>query len=138
MLELKTTKNDYYWTPSFSSDNGYKLYSKRDTNFCFVKNYNPVISKTWLMNTDLQQVYNYHRTLSYMTVYFSKSQNSTSEAMKQIVQNIKQNLLTKAMKKTSMLSSVQDKYHYRRLIYLCLPELWLAALSLSCYCGGFM
>ena len=34
-----------------------------------------------------------------MTVYFSKSQNSTSEAMKQIVQNIKQNLLTKAMKK---------------------------------------
>ena len=138
MLELKTTKNDYYWAPSTSGDNGYKLYSKRDTNFCFIKNYNPVISKTWLMNIDLQQVYNYHRTLSYMTVYFSKSQNSTSEAMKQIVQNIKQNLLTKAMKKTSMLSSVQDKYQYRRLIYLCLPELWLAALSLSCYCGGFM
>ena len=82
-----------------SSDNGYKLYSKRDTNFCFVKNYNPVILKTWLMNIDLQPVYNYHRTLSYMTVYFSKSENSKSEAMKQIVQNIKQNLLTKEAKK---------------------------------------
>ena len=74
-----------------------------------------------------------------MTVYFSKSENSKSEAMKQIVQNIKQNLLTKeAKKKPSMLSSVQDKYQYRRLIYLCLPELWLAALSLFCYGGAFM
>lgn len=122
-----------------SSDNGYKSYSKRDTNFCFVKNYNSVILKTWLMNIDLQPVYNYHRTLSYMTVYFSKSENSKSEAMKQIVQNIKQNLLTKeAIKKPNMLSSVQDKYQYRRLINLCLPELWLAALSLFCYGGAFM
>ena len=52
-----------------------------------------------------------------MTAYFFKSENSTSEAMKQIVQGIKhQNLPTReAMKKTSLTSSVEGKYQYRRL-----------------------
>ena len=62
-----------------------------------------------------------------MTAYFLKSENSTSVAMKEVVQEIKlQNLSARvAIKKLadsficSRLMSVQEA------VYLCLPELWL-------------
>ena len=52
-------------------------------------------------NIDLQSVYNYYKAVSYMTEHFSKSENPTSEAMKQVVQEIElKNLSARlAMKK---------------------------------------
>ena len=44
---------------------------------------------------------NYYKPFSYMTAYFSKSENSTSEAVKQVVREIKQQNISvkQAMKK---------------------------------------
>ena len=59
--------------------------------------------KAWQANIDLQPVYNYYKEISYMTPYFSKSENETSEALKQAVNGIRnQNLKTKeSMRKIS-------------------------------------
>ena len=56
LLELQLTKKEYYWPLSISSDNDFKLHLKRDTNSCFINNYNPVLLKAWQANIDLQQV----------------------------------------------------------------------------------
>ena len=56
LLELQLTKKEYYWALSISSDNDFKLHLKRDTNSCFINNYNPVLLKAWQANIDLQQV----------------------------------------------------------------------------------
>ena len=53
LLELQLTKKEYYWALSISSDNDFKLHLKRDTNSCFINNYNPVLLKAWQANIDL-------------------------------------------------------------------------------------
>ena len=56
LLELQLTKKEYYWTLSISSENDFQLHLKRDTNSCFINNYNPVLLKAWQANIDLQPV----------------------------------------------------------------------------------
>ena len=73
LLELQLTKKEYYWALSISSQNDFRLHLKRDTNSCFINNYNPVLLNAWQANVDLQPVYNYYMAVSYMTAYFSKS-----------------------------------------------------------------
>ena len=52
--------------------------------------------KAWQANLDLQPVHNYYKALSYMASYFSKSESQSSEALKQVVKEIKeQNLKAK-------------------------------------------
>ena len=105
----------------------FKLHLKRKTYSCFINNYNPGLLKARQAKTGLQPVYNYYKAVSHMTAYFLKSENSTSVAMKEVVQEIKlQNLSARvAIKKLadsficSRLMSVQEA------VYLCLPELWL-------------
>ena len=93
LLELHLTKKEYYQALSISIGNDFKLHLKRDTNSCFINTHNPVLLKAWKANIDLQPVYNYYKAVSYITAYFSKSENSTSEVMKQVVQEVKlQNL----------------------------------------------
>ena len=62
-----------------------------------------------------------------MTAYFSKSEKSTSEAMKHVVQEIKlQNLSARvAMKKLAYLFICSRQMSVQEAVYLCLPELWL-------------
>ena len=89
LLELQLKKKEYYWALSISSENNFKLHLKRSTNSCFINNYNPVLLKLWQADINLQAVYNYYKAVYYMTAYFSKSENSTSEAMEQAIQEIK-------------------------------------------------
>ena len=63
-----------------------------------------MLLKAWQANIDLQPVYNY-----YMTAYLSKSENSASEAMKQVI----------GLFICSRQVSVEEA------VCLCLPELWL-------------
>ena len=60
-----------------------------------------------------------------MTTYFSKSENSTSEAMKQAVQEIKlANLSARvAMKELAYSFICSRQMSVQDAIYLCLPEL---------------
>ena len=89
MLELQPAKREYCWALCISSDNNFKLHLKKDTNSCFVNNYNPALLKAWQANIDLQSVYIYYKAVSWMTACFSKSENSTSEEMKEAVQETK-------------------------------------------------
>ena len=89
LLGLQLTKKEYYWALSISSENDFKLHLKRDTNSCFINNYNPVLLKAWQANIDLQSIFNYYKAVPYLTAYFSKSENSSSEAIKQAVQKTK-------------------------------------------------
>ena len=90
-----------------------------------MSNYNPVLLKAWQANIDLQPVYNYYKAVSYMTTYFSKSENSTSEAMEQAVQEIKlANLSARvAMKELAYSLICSRQMSVQDSIYLCLPEL---------------
>ena len=127
LLELQLTKKEYYWALSVPSENDFKLHLKRDTNSCFINNYNLVLLKAWQANIDLQSVYNCYKAVSYITAHFSKSENSTSETMKQAVQEIKiQNLSARvAMKRLAYLFICSRQTSVQETVYLCLPELWL-------------
>ena len=46
--------------------------------------------KAWQANMDLQAVHNYYKAISYMAAYFSKSENETSQALKETVKEIKE------------------------------------------------
>ena len=120
-------KKEYYWALSISSENDFKLHLKRDTNSCFINNYNTVLLTAWQANIDLQPVYNYYKAVSYMTAYFSKSENSTSEAMKQAVQEIELlNLSVRvAIKKLAYSFICSRQMSVQEAVYLCLPKLWL-------------
>ena len=87
-----------------------------------MSNYNPVLLKAWQVNIDLQPVYNHYKAVSYMT---TKSENSTSEAMKQAVQKIKlANLSARvAMKELAYSLICSRQMSVQDSIYLCLPEL---------------
>ena len=98
----------------------FKLHLKRDTYSCFINNYNPELLKAWQAKTGLQPVYNYYKAVSYMAAYFLKSENSTSVAMKQVVQEIKlQNLSArvaiKKLKNWLIHLFVPDKCQFRKL-----------------------
>ena len=80
LLELQITKIEYYWELSITSENDFQFHLKKDTNYCFINNYNLVLFKEWQASTDFQTVYKYFKTVSYMAAYFSKSENPTSEA----------------------------------------------------------
>ena len=73
LLELQLAKKEYYWALSISSDKAFKLHLKRDTNSCFINN--SVLLKAWQAYIDLQPVSNDYKAVSYMTAYFSKSEN---------------------------------------------------------------
>ena len=47
-----------------------------------------MLLKAWQVNIDLQPDYNYYNAVSYTAAYIRKSENSTSEAIKQAVQEI--------------------------------------------------
>ena len=93
LLELQLKKKEYFQALSIAIENEFKLHLKRDTNSWFINTYNPVLLKAWKANIDLQPVYSYYKAVSFITAYFSKSENTTLEAIKQADQEIKlQNL----------------------------------------------
>ena len=86
-----------------------------------------MLLKAWQANMDLEPVYNYYKAISYMTAYFSNSGSETSEALKQVVNEMRnQNLKTKeAMQKLSQEFISARQLSVQEAVYLCLPELWL-------------
>ena len=88
LVQLQLKKKKYYLALSISSENYFTFHLKRDTNSCFINNYNLVLLKAWQVNIDLQPDYNYYKAVSNTAAYFRKSENSTSEAIKQAVQEI--------------------------------------------------
>ena len=118
-------EENYYWALSISTDSYYQIHFKREADSCFVNNYSPVLLKAWQANIDLQPVFSYYERISYMTAWFSKSESETSEALKQAVNDIRnQNLKTKeTMKKLSQAFFSARQLSVPEAVYLCRPEL---------------
>ena len=81
----------------------------------------------WQANIDIQPVFNHYKAVTYMCAYFSKSEDETSEAMKQAEKealntnktNIEQMRSISRAYQTNRECSVQEA------VYLVMPELWL-------------
>ena len=71
---LNIAKVDYHDALSISPTSDYEIHLKRPPNSCFINSYNPIMLKAWRANMDLQQVLNYYKAVSYMSAYFSKSE----------------------------------------------------------------
>ena len=56
LSKLKISEENYYWALSISTDSHDQVHLKSRTDSCFVNNYNPVLSKAWEANMDLQPV----------------------------------------------------------------------------------
>ena len=127
LSKLQILEENYYWALSISTDSHYQIHLKRETDSCFVNDYNRVLLKAWQANMDLEPVYNYYKAISYMTAYFSNSGSETSEALKQVVNEMRnQNLKTKeAMRKLSQEFVSARQLSVQEAVYLCPPELWL-------------
>ena len=67
LSKLQISGKNYYCALSISTGSHYQIQLKRGTDPCFVDNYNPVLLKAWQANMDLQPVYNYYKTISYLT-----------------------------------------------------------------------
>ena len=81
--ELELTESEYYEALSISSDKDFQIHFKRPPNSCFINNYFDEVLLAWNANLDIQPVINHYKAVTYMCAYFSKSENETSEAMKQ-------------------------------------------------------
>ena len=97
---------------------------QRETNSCFINNYNPALSKVCQTNIDLRSVYNYYKAVSYTTVYFSNSENFAWERTKQGVQEMKHRnpSVREAMKKLTYSFICSRQMSVKEAVYLCSPN----------------
>ena len=56
---------------------------KSQPNSCFVNNYFDFGLKAWQANMDIQAVFNEYKAVTYMSRYFSKTEDQCSQTMKQ-------------------------------------------------------
>ena len=83
LMELNITEEEYYNALSISSNSDFQNHIKREPNACFINNFFVEGLQAWKANTDIQPVVNHYKAVTYMCAYFSKSEERTSEAMKQ-------------------------------------------------------
>ena len=83
LMELNITEEEYYNALSISSDSDFQIHIKREPNACFISNFFIEKLQAWKANIDIQPVVNHYKAVTYMYAYFSKSEDETSEAMKQ-------------------------------------------------------
>ena len=83
LQELQILEDQYYKASSISSDSAFQIHFKRDPKSCFISNYFKDGLMAWEVNLDIQPVLDYYKAVSYMCAYLSKSEDESSEAMKQ-------------------------------------------------------
>ena len=121
------SEDDYYKAFSISDDSDFQIHLRRPPNSCFVNNYFDEGLMAWKANIDMQPVFNHYKAVTYMCAYFSKSEDETSEAMKQAAReafksnktNIEQMISVARAYATKRECSVQET------VYILMPELWL-------------
>ena len=105
----------------------FEIHLRRTPNSCFINNYNPVMLKAWRANMDLQPVFNYYKAVSYMSVYFSRSESETLLALLQACNEVRSmNLHARvAVQKLASSYSSSKQVSLQESVYYSLPELWL-------------
>jgi len=95
LLSLNITLEEYENALSISTDpNDYQIHLKRNLSSCFVNNYFEEGLLAWEANIDLQPVFNHYKAIYYMCAYFSKSETSCSNAMKEALKQAKESCLS--------------------------------------------
>ena len=112
---------------SISSDDEFQINLKRETNACFINGYFVEGLQAWKANIDIQPVFNHYKAVTYMCAYFSKVEDETSEAMKQVAKEAsvsgKSNF--EKMRAVARAYSTKREWSVQEAVYLVVPELWL-------------
>ena len=119
LRELYISENEAL---SFSSDDDFQIHFKRNPNSFFVNNYFDEGLLAWQVNIDVQPVFNGYKDCTCMCAYFSKSEDETSEVMKQAAKEAFNTNKTN----TEQMRSISRAYATKRecsVQYLLIPEL---------------
>ncbi|XP_066935952.1 uncharacterized protein [Clytia hemisphaerica] len=131
LTELGITKETYYKNLAISPDKGFQIHYKRSPAACFVNNYFEEGLRAWEANMDLQPVLDYHRAVSYMCAYISKSEDESTEAMKQAAKEALESnaSLREKMKSISRAYRTHREMSLQEAVSIVLPEVWLRKTS---------
>ena len=64
------------------------MHLKRQPNSCFVNIFSDVALKDWQKNMEMQPVFNEYKAVTYMCQYFSKTEDQSSQAIKQAAKEV--------------------------------------------------
>ena len=131
LTELGITKEIYYKNLAISHDNRFQIHYKRSPAACFVNNYFEEGLCAWEANIDIQPVLDYHRAVSYMCAYISKSEDESTEAMKQAAKEALESnaSLREKMKSISRAYRTHREMSIQEAVSIVLPEIWLRKTS---------
>ena len=131
LTELGITKETYYECLSISPDNSYQIHFKRSTKSCFTNNYFEEGILAWEANIDIQPVLDYYKAVAYMCAYLSKSEDESTEAMKQAAKEASEagKTLQERMKSISKAYRTHREMSIQEAVSIVLPEIWLRKTS---------
>ena len=127
LQNIGLSEEEYYSALSMSTDNDFQIHLRRPPNSCFINNYFEDGLMAWEANLDIQPVINHYKAVTYMCAYFSKSEDETSQAMKQAAKEA----ASANKDKFDVMKSIARAYATRRecsvqeAVYHVMPELWL-------------
>ncbi|XP_066927184.1 uncharacterized protein [Clytia hemisphaerica] len=129
--ELGIPKDVYYKNLAISTDTGFQIHYKRSPAACFINNYFEEGLLAWRGNLDIQPVMDYHKAVSYMCAYISKSEDQTTEAMKQAAKEAmnSNHTLREKMKSVSRAYRTSREMSIQEAVAIILPEIWLRKTS---------
>ena len=107
------------------NDSDFQIYLKHQLNLCFINNFFEESLQAWQANIDIQPVFNHYTSVTYMCAYFFKTENETSEAMKQTVKfaiNGRKSDFEK-MKTIDRAYATKRECSVQEAVYLVIPEL---------------
>jgi len=127
LTELNIEEEQYYNALSISSDNSYQIHFKRSPNSCFTNNYFKEGLLAWEANIDIQPVLDYYKAVAYMCAYLSKSEDESSEAMKQAAKESYETGKSafEKMKAVSKAYRTHREMSIQEAVSIVLPEIWL-------------
>ena len=127
LQELQISEHDYYKVLSISDGSDFQIHYKRPPNSCFVNNYFDEGLMAWKANVDIQPVFNRYKAVTYMCAYFSKSEDETSEAMKQAAKEAFNSNKTniEQMRSIALVYDNKRECSVQEAVYILMPELWL-------------
>ena len=127
LQSLRISEDGYYKVLSISDDSDFQIHLRRPPNSCFVNNYFDEGLMAWKANIDIQPVFNHYKAVTYMCAYFSKSEDETSEAMKQAAKEAFKSNKTniEQMRSVARVYATKRQCSVQEAVYILMPELWL-------------
>ena len=124
---IQISEYQYYKALAISSNSAFQIHFKGDPKSRFINNYFGNGLMAWEANRDIQPVLDCYKAVSYMCAYLSKSEDESSEAMKQAAREAYESgkPVFERMKYVARAYRNIEKCLYKKPLPLFLPELWL-------------